>query len=296
MIAEQKKLEVRFVALVAEQPQLRNLPNKNKLHENQKEVHAVAEQLRLGTQALVRNLKEEYVDGVEKHDLETQATIERERITTAAVKQLKAEIKEEKSRHEEEMRRASQALAELNQQQKAVALGGSSKARYRQAQVGAANECARRLENSMLSELQDQIAALQEQLEIDQQVHEASSGHSLKVQGWLREEALEWGSKVDADLAAKEKDTQTVKQERQRDLMALKDMKEKHEKETALKAERDVLAKDAVDKEAANLVLKEKQAHAALKIQAAWRGFLARHAGKGKGKGKVAKKPSKKKK
>lgn len=32
------------------------------------------------------------------------------------------------------------------------------------------------------------------------------------------------------------------------------DMKEKHEKETALKAERDVLAKDAVDKEAANLV------------------------------------------
>ena len=70
------------------------------------------------------------------------------------------------------MRRASQALAELNQQQKAVALGGSSKARYREAQVGAANECARRLENCKLTELQDQIAALQEQLEIDQQVHE----------------------------------------------------------------------------------------------------------------------------
>lgn len=57
MIAEQKKLEDRFVALVADQSQLRNLPNKNKLHENQKEVHALAEQLRLGTQALVRNLK-----------------------------------------------------------------------------------------------------------------------------------------------------------------------------------------------------------------------------------------------
>ena len=57
MIAEQKKLEDQFVALVADQPQLRNLPNKNKLLKNQKEVHAVAEQLRLGTQALVRNLK-----------------------------------------------------------------------------------------------------------------------------------------------------------------------------------------------------------------------------------------------
>lgn len=48
-------------------------------------------------------MQEEYVDGVEKHDQETQATIERERITTAAVKQLKAEIKDEKSKHEEEV-------------------------------------------------------------------------------------------------------------------------------------------------------------------------------------------------
>ena len=73
-----------------------------------------------------------------------------------------------------QMRRAGQALAELNGQQKAVALGGSSKARYREAQVGAANECARRLENHSLAELQDQIAVLQQQLEIDQQVHEVA--------------------------------------------------------------------------------------------------------------------------
>ena len=51
---------------------------------------------------------------------------------------------------------------------------------------------------------------------------QASSAYSLKVQGWLREEALEWGSKIDADIAAKEKDTETIKQERQRDLMKLK--------------------------------------------------------------------------
>ena len=51
---------------------------------------------------------------------------------------------------------------------------------------------------------------------------QATAAYSVKVQGWLREEALEWASKIDADLAAKEKDTQTVKQERQRDLMALK--------------------------------------------------------------------------
>lgn len=73
-----------------------------------------------------------------------------------------------------QMRRAGQALAELNGQQKAVALGGSSKARYREAQVGAANECARRLENHSLAELQDEIAVLQQQLEVNQQVQEVA--------------------------------------------------------------------------------------------------------------------------
>lgn len=43
------------------------------------------------------------MEGVEKHNQETQATIERERITSATVKQLKAEIKEEKAKHEEQV-------------------------------------------------------------------------------------------------------------------------------------------------------------------------------------------------
>ena len=45
----------------------------------------------------------EYVEGVEKHNQETHTTIERERITSATVKQLKAEIKEEKAKHEEQV-------------------------------------------------------------------------------------------------------------------------------------------------------------------------------------------------
>ena len=49
-------------------------------------------------------MQAEYVEGVERNDQETQAMIERERVTSAAVKQLKAEIKEEKSKHEEQVR------------------------------------------------------------------------------------------------------------------------------------------------------------------------------------------------
>ena len=42
------------------------------------------------------------------------------------------------------------------------------------------------------------------------------------MQAWLREETMEWGSRMDGDVAAKEKDTEAVKQERQRDLIKLK--------------------------------------------------------------------------
>lgn len=70
------------------------------------------------------------------------------------------------------MRRANQELAELAAQQKAVALGGSAQARYQEAQVNAANQCLHRLELSGLEEVQHEMAALQQQLNIDQQVHE----------------------------------------------------------------------------------------------------------------------------
>ena len=51
---------------------------------------------------------------------------------------------------------------------------------------------------------------------------QAASAYSLKVQGWLREEALDWATRIDTDIAAKEKDTEATKQERQRDLIRLK--------------------------------------------------------------------------
>lgn len=68
-------------------------------------------------------MQEEYVDGVEKHDRETQATIERERITTAAVKQLKAEIKDEKSKHEEEVWLLLHSAASVLHQQHSFLVG-----------------------------------------------------------------------------------------------------------------------------------------------------------------------------
>ncbi len=56
-----------------------------------------------------------------------------------------------------------------------------------------------------------------------------------------------------------------------------------------------VLMKSMSDKKLAPVRVSEYSA-SFLTFQAVWRGYLARHGGKGKGKGKGAKKPSKKKK
>lgn len=82
-----------------------------------------------------------------------------------------------------QMRKANQALVELAAQQKAVALGGSAKAQYREAQVTSANECLHRLELTSLEDLQQEIAAMQQQLEIDEQVHEV--GCKSSCMAWV---------------------------------------------------------------------------------------------------------------
>jgi hypothetical protein len=58
MIDEQKALERRFQELITQQPTLRHLPNKSRLHENQAELQQVAEALKQATKQLCRNLKD----------------------------------------------------------------------------------------------------------------------------------------------------------------------------------------------------------------------------------------------
>ena len=48
-------------------------------------------------------MQAEFVVNQERRDVDIRDTIERERITSAAVKQLKADIREESAKHEEEV-------------------------------------------------------------------------------------------------------------------------------------------------------------------------------------------------
>eukprot|EP00959_Pyramimonas_sp_CCMP1952_P167463 3500117-Pyramimonas_sp.AAC.4 len=141
VIHEQRQLEQRFEVLISQRGVLKAMPNKTKYKENQKELHEVANQLRLSTKLLCRNLKENpnvagnmlkiqtermqlqtllstcvveledcsyetLVKKVEEEEAREKLiaqTIERERAATQAVKLLKVQLKEEKTAHDEEM-------------------------------------------------------------------------------------------------------------------------------------------------------------------------------------------------
>ncbi|KAJ9518749.1 hypothetical protein QJQ45_025996, partial [Haematococcus lacustris] len=143
MIGQQKELESQFEELISAQHTLRQLPNKTKLRQNQTELQHVAEALRQSTKQLCRNLKDnpnvaenmakvaaerqalslllsnalselevfrkitpiiESVLAQEAAKVQMEQTIEHERTTSSAVKQLRNDLKDEKSDHEEKAR------------------------------------------------------------------------------------------------------------------------------------------------------------------------------------------------
>ncbi|GFH32748.1 uncharacterized protein HaLaN_32019, partial [Haematococcus lacustris] len=135
MIGQQKELESQFEELISAQHTLRQLPNKTKLRQNQTELQHVAEALRQSTKQLCRNLKDnpnvaenmakvaaerqalslllsnalnelevfrkitpiiESVLAQEAAKVQMEQTIEHERTTSSAVKQLRNDLKDEK--------------------------------------------------------------------------------------------------------------------------------------------------------------------------------------------------------
>eukprot|EP00891_Asterochloris_glomerata_P008098 jgi/Astpho2/8098/Aster-03042 len=337
MLEQQKQLEDKFQTLLAEQHILRSLPNKNKLMQNEAQLHEVAEQLRHSTAQLCRNLKDnpnvsenmvkvaaerntlqqllqhcsheleaqqqapalaEFVVNQERRDVDIRDTIERERITSAAVKQLKATIREESAKHEEELRANKRSLKALNTQLKQITLDSHSTQQYRELEVKASNECGRRVESMAVADLRDEAELLRQQIALEERVHQTSADFLGKQAKQLREDALNWADRLEKDVTAKERDTEALKQEHQRDTSRLKDVKEAYEDEVTAKEERDTCEKEVKDRVAAELVLLERQAMAVLRIQAMWRGHAARQSlskekkGKGATKGKG---PAKKK-
>uniref|UniRef100_A0A6S8JR28 Dynein regulatory complex protein 9 n=1 Tax=Dunaliella tertiolecta TaxID=3047 RepID=A0A6S8JR28_DUNTE len=328
MIAQQKHLEQRFEELVSAQHHLRHLPNKSKLRENQAELQHVAESLRQSTKQLCRNLKDNpnvqenmakvaterqslamlmsstlteldvyqkvtpIVASVLAHEAakkQMERTIEHERTTTSAVKQLRNDLKDEKIDHEDKMREKKKVVEQLKHELKELHMATAVDTRFLKKDCYAGNETLQRLENTQLADMRKELTLIQQQLEIETGVHETSKEFLKRLSTRLQEESINWNQRHDDDLQAKDRDLELLKQNHIRDERRLKELEEKYKMELTLKGERDNKEAEEREKAEMDIMLHDKRLQSAIKIQAVWRGFLVRR-GPSKKKGKAGKK------
>mmetsp|Transcript_14435 Transcript_14435/g.25193 ORF Transcript_14435/g.25193 Transcript_14435/m.25193 type:complete len:410 (+) Transcript_14435:94-1323(+) len=329
MIEQQKDLEHRFEELVTAQHSLRQLPNKAKLRENQVELQTVAAALRQSTKTLCRNLKDnpnvaenmakvaaerqalclllssvlgelevfrkvtptvEAVLAAESAKVAQERTIEHERTTTAAVKQLRSDLKDEKSDHEDKTRDKRKMVGGLKTQLRDLKMSSAVETRFMGKDSTATNEALRRLENCELADMRKELGLLQHQIEIETSVHQATVDFLRRASTTLQEESISWGTRHDEELAAKGRELELLKQNHVAAERRLREGEERWRMETRLRDERDNSAAREREMGEMGAQVHLKRVAAAIRIQAAWRGHLVRSAGKrSKAKGAKAK-------
>ena len=107
-----------------------------------------------------------------------------------------------------------------------------------------------------------------------------------------------WTQRYEEDYDGLEKSLDALKQSRAEDLIKLNDYTERYNKEMEEKARREEEERMRAEMEALRAQEEERNAWAATKVQALWRGYLTRKAASSKGgkKGKGGKGKGKKKK
>jgi len=334
MIEQQKQLEKRFEELVSAQHVLRNLPNKSKLRENQAELQLVAEQLRMSTKQLCRNLKDnpnvaenmakvamerqslqllisrtlhelevfskaqpliESVMAMEAAEVQMQRTIEHERATTATVKQLRNDLKDERIDHEEKMKEQKKLVFGLKEQLAEQKMGTAVEVRFQDKDSLAKNEHLSRLEQTELEDLRRELLLVRQRTEIEANVHGATADFLRHMSQRMQQARMDWSNRHDDDLSNHEVSLEQLKANHARDQRALQDMEAKHAEELRLKTEREMRAADERDRADLEAQRQAMMAKAAVVVQAYWRGYMQRKAAKGgKGKGKAKGKGKKK--
>mmetsp|Transcript_15738 Transcript_15738/g.44039 ORF Transcript_15738/g.44039 Transcript_15738/m.44039 type:complete len:414 (-) Transcript_15738:136-1377(-) len=328
MIEEQKELEQRFEQLISAQHILRTMPNKSKLRNNQKEVAEVAGKLRKSTKQLCRNLKDNpnvtenmakvaaeraqlqvllgkclselesarempsmlnMVSAEEQKEVDTKETIQREKETTAAVRNLRQVLQQEKEEHEQEMRERKKTMAVLKEQLKEVKTQTGIESRYNEKQTSAMHSTMHRLDDVVLHDLETEIEVLQQRIDIEKAVHHATSDFLTRRSTNLQSDSKSWEEKHSVDTQKQDKEMDQLKLQHQRDLIQLKEIEDLYNAEVALKEERELFAQQASAAEEARLSEEVRRKRAASTIQAMWRGFKVRIGAKGGGKGKKGK-------
>ncbi|KAI8474137.1 MAG: hypothetical protein J3K34DRAFT_151162 [Monoraphidium minutum] len=227
----------------------------------------------------------EAVIAFDREEASARDLVEAERAAGAAVRQLRQDLRDERIAHEAAMRDRRLALAELKEQLRVDKLRLAVEGRYACKDLAASNQACRRLQRAELAAAADRLALLRQQIDIERSVGAAAADHLARAAAARQDDAVGWGARREEDAHAKERQIELVRAQTQRDAARLRDLEARVAEEQELKARRDDVKREAAaaaEREAADAV---RRLRAAVKIQAAWRGYKARHLSQPGGKG-----------
>ncbi|GAQ81762.1 hypothetical protein KFL_000900170 [Klebsormidium nitens] len=313
---EQKELEQRFEALVAARAVLRTMPNKNKLKENEDELHAVQEALRESTKRLKRNLQDspnvqdnmarvhaeraklqallaktaheieasgtftsliDYLAEEERAERESRELVAKEKAKSSAVKAMRAQVKADKKHHEEDVAKRTEALAELKASLKEIKTTTGAESRYLVKEASASADCTARVRSERLGQLEDDVAKLKAFIEIEKKAHEETAAFLRARTGQMREEALRWAGKHEQDTQKLDRETEVLKEIKQQDLSTMLELEDRYNRDTAAqKLESEGHARANREMTLEELGELEKRTRSVIKIQAVYRGYRVR--------------------
>jgi len=248
ILAQQRTLESRYEELVGQRLALKAMSNK-RYKENQDEVRTVARALRESTNELCRNLKgnpniaenlskvqversglhallartlRELHDGsfasltsaVEEEAARTSniaEIMEREKEAAFAVGQLKADLAAERRGHDEDVEKRDEEIARLKEQLSEAKASTSVEVRYLAQTVRASCQTLRRLSSAETANLEEEIATLRKELEIEERAHRESEDFLRRKQSALQQDVEAWMGRYETELEELDRELEGLK-------------------------------------------------------------------------------------
>lgn len=248
ILAQQRTLESRYEELVGQRLALKAMSNK-RYKENQDEVRTVARALRESTNELCRNLKgnpniaenlskvqversglhallartlRELHDGsfasltsaVEEEAARTSdiaEIMEREKEAAFAVGQLKADLAAERRGHDEDVEKRDEEIARLKEQLSEAKASTSVEVRYLAQTVRASCQTLRRLSSAETANLEEEIATLRKELEIEERAHRESGDFLRRKQSALQQDVEAWMGRYETELEELDRELEGLK-------------------------------------------------------------------------------------
>mmetsp|Transcript_44172 Transcript_44172/g.94708 ORF Transcript_44172/g.94708 Transcript_44172/m.94708 type:complete len:387 (-) Transcript_44172:203-1363(-) len=334
IIQEQRDLEAKYEALIAQRGQLKGLCNKAQFVQTQLEIQGIAHNLKESNKSLCRNLKEnpnvagnlqkmqaeraqvqEWLEETKSELIELsfnnlvskveaerreqerlQEVRKKEREATANVKTLEADLQRELAENERETKVATQEIKELKEELQKNKLISDIEFKFEEKKLRAKEQALLQIHAQKEKKLNEELQALMDAQVMEHTVHERCRDFLEERVHDLQAKKEQWQKDSDREVEDRSQELQLLNSRRQQCVSELQDFQDRRRLEAEEQQTKEAEMRNAVLVERQRREQVQRMADAVIFIQAESRKFLKRRElAKAAMKGKKGKKGGKKK-